>query len=439
MTKNVIGFPKATKKARVNYKGLLRAFRRINVERRFELVKADELPLLPNGGGVQVTWYTCRYAGPGSDYREAGFRPLKDFGLAPELLIYRVLRDLYGLPDCLTVGVVAKSQDQEPSNGDPGMQWEWGFLLAGQSDAIFEIRKQPGTQHPYVAIWLPRMFAVDEAATKNADNDLKTLVRELQKTLHESPALVDSKDVKKASTSIGPINVYADLLAAGDDQLAAAKMTEVAIGRTDREGDRSRKLPQSVGTFFMAAAIQYLLAFEAYVNVVDALLRKDEFSDKLYDRLAQHADFESRLLALPLFCKGFERPPFTPDMPLFKRVRELRKFRNEVLHGSFSDDDHVIRLLTEDNYFFYWWPAVDEAAVANRDGSARQLPLARGLFRRRHTDIVRRDVELAVEAIISAMQPDYRGWAESWRASQTVPAVLSAGMWRPSLDRRDPM
>ena len=199
---------------------------------------------------------------------------------------------------------------------------------------------------------------------------------------------------------------------------------------------RKLQLPLSPGTFSMAAAIKYLLAFEAYVNVLSELLRKSEFSDSLFDRLIVDVDFESRLLSLAVFCRGFKRSPFTPSMPVFKSIRELRSFRNEVLHGSFSHDDHVVRVVTEDHYMFYWWPAADESELATPDSSSLALPLTRVLFTKRHAEKVRQTVEAAIDAVIDAMQADYKAWATRWRREQAIPAVLGSDGWRPSLSHK---
>ena len=118
-------------------------------------------------------------------------------------------------------------------------------------------------------------------------------------------------------------------------------------------------------------------------------------------------------------------------MPLFKRIRELRRFRNEVLHGNFSYDDHVIRTFFEDGHVFFWWPAVDEYQQTREDNSTLNLPLARLLFTKKHAEAVRRDVEAAIDAVIDAMQPEYRAWAAAWRHNRSVPAILNGTRWSP--------
>lgn len=434
MPNNVVGLPKQRKKPRVTYKGFAKAFRRLEVQRLLEPIKPEDLKHYPTLGSPPMEWFTARYDGPGERFSEIGLHALRDLGIAPELLVFRVLRDLYGPPDNITVAFPAGyvADRRELGEGEGPLMAEWGFLLAGSTEAVYEVRKQPGTQQPHLAVWLPRISGVSADKQAQLVSEFKLFVRELRKTLDESQALIDKRAVKRESVSIGPINVYGDLLAAGDEQLAvvASRIARVEATNLGRKG-----VTAAPGTFYMAAAIQYVLALEAFVNVVSEILRKEDFFDPVFDRLTLEVDFESRLLSLSLFCRGFERAPFEPNNPLFKRIRELRKFRNEVLHGAFSHDDHVVRVLTEDFYMFYWWPAADEPTLARPDGSRISLPIARALFTKRHAEHVRRDVEDAVDAIIGAMDSDHRAWVCSWRTAQAIPAVQVADGWRPSLTR----
>lgn len=436
MPDNVVGLPKQRKRPRVTYKGFAKAFRRLEVQRLLEPVKPEDLKHYPTLGSPPMEWFTARYDGPGEQFIEVGLHALRDIGIAPELLVFRVLRDLYGPPDNITVAFPAGyvANRRELSKGEGPFLSEWGFLLAGSTEAVYEVRKQPGTQQPHLAVWLPRISSVSTDKQAQLVSEFKFFVRELRKTLDESQVLIDRREVKRESVSIGPINVYGDLLAAGDEQLAvvAGRKAKPKASKVEAS-DGGSISAAALGTFYMSAAVQYLLALEAYVNVVGELLKKDEFSNPIFNRLTREVDFESRLLSLSVFCRGFERAPFEPDMPLFKRIRDLRTFRNEVLHGAFSHDDHVMRLVTEDHYMFYWWPAADEPSLARPDGSRLSLPLVRTLFTKRHADLVRRCVEEAVDAVIAAMDSDHRAWASAWRTAQAIPAVHTAEGWRPSL------
>ena len=436
MPDNVVGLPKQRKKPRVTYKGFAKSFRRFDLRRELEPVKEEDLKHYPSLGSPPMEWYTARYYGPGEQFREVGLHALRDLGIAPELLVFRVLRDLFGPPDNITVAFPAGYVEnrRELAEGEVPFMAEWGFLIAGSTEAVYEVRKQPGTQQPHLAVWLPRITSVATDKQAQLVSEFRFFVRELRKTLDESQSLIDRREVKRESVSFGPINVYCDLLAAGDEQLAVVvgRKAQLNAAKVDRSGGTGITGP-ALGTFYMAAAVQYLLALEAFVNVVGELLRKDEFVNPIFNRLTREVDFESRLLSLSLFCRGFERPPFDPHTPLFKRIRELRRFRNDVLHGAFSHDDHVLRVLTEDFYMFYWWPAIDEPLLARPDGSGMALPLVRTLFAKRHADLVRRDVEEAVDAIIAAMDTDHRTWANAWRTAQAIPAVHTAEGWRPSL------
>ena len=435
MPDKVVPLPKRPKPRRVGYKGLPKAFRRFKTERQLQPVKPEELKLLPSLGNPPMEWYTARYDGPGETYREVALHVLSDLGIGPELLLYRVLRDLFGQPDNVTVAFPAGYVEtrRELNSGEGPLMWEWAYLLTGSSSAIYEIRKQPGTQRPHLALWLPRLVAVGKIEKVSVSSEFKYFIQELGKTLQESQFLVNKRELKENSISIGPLNLYGDMLASGDEQLAAATQLMTRNKSTDRR--RHPQITISPSTFYMAAAIKYLLAFEAYVNILSELLRKSEYSDALFNRLIVDVDFESRLLSLAIFCRGFERNPFAPEMPVSKSIRELRSFRNKILHGSFSHDDHIIRTVTEDHYMFHWWPALDERELAKSENSSLGLPLARSLFTKNHAVKVRQTVEAAIDAVVDAMQSEYKVWAIRWRRDHVIPAILGSEGWHPNLPK----
>jgi hypothetical protein len=327
MVDKVVGFPKRPKTPRVNYKGFAKEFHRVEVQRQLEPVRTDELKLLPNLDSPPIEWYTARYTGPGEHYQEVVLHSLRELGIGPELLLYRVLRDLFGPPDNVTVGLPAGffGNGRELKDDEGPVLWEWAFMLAGKSDAVYEIRKQPGTQLPHLAIWFPRLTSAGTDRNELLVSEFKQFTRELKKTLEQSQSLVDKRELKRSAVSVGPMNIYADLLAAGDEQITAASLQK-SQPKSSTKRSTMLQVTNAQGTFYMAAVVQYLLALEAYVNVVSELLKKGEFQDSLFARLTTDADFESRLLSLSLFCRGFARSPFSPDTPLFKRVRQLRTF-----------------------------------------------------------------------------------------------------------------
>jgi hypothetical protein len=210
MPDNVVGLPKQRKKPRVTYKGFAKKFRRLEVQRLLEPVKPEDLKHYPTLGSPPMEWFTARYDGPGEKFIEVGLHALRDLGIAPELLVFRVLRDLYGPPDNITVAFPAGyvANRRELSEGEGPFMSEWGFLLAGSTEAVYEVRKQPGTQQPHLAVWLPRISSVSTDKQAQLVSEFKFFVRELRKTLDESQALIDRREVKRESVSIGPINVY---------------------------------------------------------------------------------------------------------------------------------------------------------------------------------------------------------------------------------------
>ncbi|MBI1943083.1 MAG: hypothetical protein HYS35_05395 [Betaproteobacteria bacterium] len=203
-------------------------------------------------------------------------------------------------------------------------------------------------------------------------------------------------------------------------------------GRYNRRPDKDQAaaIGTTLGTFYLAAAVNYVLALEAFVNLLIELLRKGEFQDEVFDRATTKADFELRALSLSLYCSGFASAPFPPDSLSFKQVRRLRAFRNNLLHGNVTRDNHVMYLVPEDHFIFHWWPATDEI---DKQLSFDAIPLARVLFRKTHAQTVRNLVEEIVDTVQNALEPSHRSWVKGWRRGLLVPATLQEGRWVPNL------
>lgn len=424
------------KRPRVNYKGLTKAFARPQLTRPIEPVVAKERALHPDLGPNMV-WYTSRYSGPGQGHKEFSFGRLRDLGLAPELLVYRVLRDLYGAPDVITLAIpkdaFKASRGSEPVKG--AFPWEWSFMLKASSDAFIEVRKEPGTQEPHLAVWVPKLLDVNSSALEAVQGDIDLFIREFAQTLKNSKHLVNSKEIKATSSTLGPLNIYGDMLAAGDEQMAAvSRLGKQYRNKVGKDTDRAGLISTSLGTFYLAAAVNYLLALEAFVNLISVLLRKEEFQGKEFDRATIKADFELRLLSLSLYCVGFVRTPFPPSSPIFNQVRRLRDFRNNLLHGNLSMDDHVSYVVNEDLFMFHWWPGMDHY---DETVPFEKLPLAKQLFREEHAKTVRKLVEEIVDGIADSMEPKYKAWVETWRRAMLIPAEFKQGRWVADLQPSD--
>jgi hypothetical protein len=424
------------KKPRVHYRALAKKFNRPELTRQIEPVSAREKRLQPDLGPNMI-WYTSRYSGPGPTYKEFPLGRMRDLGLTPELLVYRVLRDLYGTPDVITVAIpkdaLTKRRGSEPIKG--AFPWEWSFMLKGSSDAFIEVRKEPGTQEPYASVWVPKLLDVSSSSLEEVQTDVDLFIKELRNTLKSSKHLVNPKEIKATSIAFGPLNVYGDMLAAGDEQMAVVdrlgKRYKNSVGK-DR--DRAGRITSSLGSFYLAAAVNYLLALEAFVNLLSVVLRKEEFQGKEFDRATTKADFELRVLSLSLYCVGFSRAPFPPSSSLFNQLRRLRDFRNNLLHGNLSMDDHVSYVVHEDLFILHWWPGMDRS-----DGQTpfEELPLARQLFGDAHAKAVRKVVEQIVDGITDAMEPEFRAWVNIWRNAMLIPAKFRQGRWTPDLNPTD--
>jgi hypothetical protein len=229
--------------------------------------------------------------------------------------------------------------------------------------------------------------------------------------------LWDEEEQFSGETSVALSNVAAEKYVSAERMLSAAILLDhrsppkdIAVGETL---DVS-----AVGYLYGAAAVQFFVALEALVNLLYRLLLRSEFQSNLYERFLR-ADIDLRLAAIHVFCSGFSMQPVDPAADLWQRVRELRDFRNDFVHGNVTKE-HEVRVFSEDDYLFFYHPAIDFRGTRAEAKRQRRIPRTQSQIRHETVDYVKQTVDQVREALLSAMDEDTASWVRSWILSPVV-------------------
>jgi hypothetical protein len=348
-----------------------------------------------------------------------GWQLLADYGTNTvfarpnEILLFRLLEHFFGPADLLGVAVRTSDLDASPLPGIP-LTTDWGFALQIEPALIGEVRSLDRNSRHVIRSWVAdagqarsitsgqRSRSIDFATTSGTHS--RTISTCSRRSRSSSGRRPNSRRFSPGRASWGHLL----------DAAAVLQDTESVLeleGQLVQEGTREALLS--------SAATLFLVSFEAFVNLLYALLLRPEFSDRHYERLLTRLDLSLRVSSLQVFCRGFSRQPIVPESDLWDEITELREFRNDLVHGNVTDE-HQIHLLREGDHFFYFAPFRDYRGPAREkqvSGRIRRYTLnIDDSFVRRVRDVVDR----AQKAVVDALNPDLVAWARDLFDEDTV-------------------
>lgn len=382
---------------------------------------------------------TIAERGPGSSHRLVGKVELSGLTITNELLLYRVLKDLFGAPDYITC--FSKQTGPTAFSIVPHPQ-EWGFLFSAPHSAFVEIQRKSLNSVPQLLFWAPRLRVLDNSHGDQAGSYLKGFIADLDLHLLKNKSLFSERVERESATGRAIANVYGEMLVAGDHLLEHGRQLEKEIKkRPIRFGEKTGIAPK--GTFYLAACCYYLMALEGFANLLLELLLKPEYrTDTLDDRspffrATFRADLDLRLLSVPLYCDGFRSQGLTPQSAAYKNLLVLRKFHNSVFHNNLTEY-HDILILAQDHLQFFFDPSTDRESTGS-ETSRSELPVRRVQITERTAVRVRDTVSEIIEEVISGMQPEYGDWCRAWANDPVIPVLRdSEGGMKVDLSLRVP-
>ncbi len=189
------------------------------------------------------------------------------------LLLYRILRGMYGPPDVLS-GTI--SSPIKPEIGDtlttPGD--DWGYVLKLDEGFYAEIRTAVASVEVVLRLWsalspISLNDKIEERRVSTLESFLTNLV-EIYKTnlnLFREDAELRRDNVRR----VGVVNVFSERYHTASELLTLAKDLD--------NPSKKKKLLYNDCNFYLSSAMMFIVSLEAFTNILYHFLLKEEFRE----------------------------------------------------------------------------------------------------------------------------------------------------------------
>jgi len=397
-------------KNRLHSKRLAKTYPRVereNGDLSPEHVTEEMAPFLFPSDGDDV--HAVTKAAPFDQYELAMEVDLQEtLPLFNSLLLYRILKLLYGQPDIL--GGLFKLNSKEFYLG-PGV--DWGYTLRILEDLYVEVRSINANNRFKLRYWIegmPKDLEEGKPYGVSVAKFLEALIDCIDKNAHlfeEEQEIID--DAKGFSATS---NIFMEKYKSADEIFSLAKNIDILPGRKDLKFGEPLET-RTGGSLYLSSAILFVVALESLINTIFHFLLKPEYQAESYERITIRADLDVRLITAHLFCDGFAKQILTPHTELWKRLLKLRRFRNDIIHGNVTPDDHIYAL-HEDIGTFYYCGVKDFRGRKSEKKAERKYPTTMAQVNKKIVSEIKETVDMITDAIIEAADEGNRNWLNSW-------------------------
>ena len=347
-----------------------------------------------------------------------GFDRLIGFHL--DHVIYRSLKAVYGLPDPITFDVY---KEDISKNGDVkaiGYPIEWSYLISGGDGSCIEIKEQFKDYEMKIISWLP----LKEKPEKIPENVLKDftefflLFYQLIEIIDNEYSIEEEQNKIEKFLPSGPhrsfVNIYYQNFQAGKDilELTEEWVSEIEESRIDYlsqgQWGEASNIHRKGSILYVSAIVFYLMALEGFVNLLYKFLLKPKFNHRDYERAVWRADFDLRILNLPVYCRGFKKADITPEDDCYKLWLKIRPFRNNLLHANITEENEFT-VTFEDWFHFQYNPLLHLKRQKKKKIHTQQL-----YIRKKHALQIEEIVDQIVTTIINKLDKKEKVWVKSW-------------------------
>ena len=334
------------------------------------------------------------------------------------LLIYRILKLLYGQPDIL--GAIFGISGEANSEPIGKAALDWGYTVKIEDDLFAELRSIHNNTRFKLRYWLiaiPKNQLQRKAYGKRMAEFLKAFSDCLEKNAHLFEERVEIADETKSMSAFS--NVFAEKYSSATQILDKAKNIDQLPERKDFSWEEKLAISTG-GSLYLSSAILFIIALETLINTIYHLLLKPDFRHEAYERATIRADLDVRIISAHLFCDGFVKPILTPNTELWNRVLKLRRFRNDVIHGNITPD-HYAYVLPEDMFAFFYSGVTDFRGRKAEEKAKRSYPTTMAQINLSVVSEIKETVDQVVLAITDAADQENKIWLNSWLWEAIVP------------------
>lgn len=338
------------------------------------------------------------------------------------LLIYRILKLLYGQPDILgTVFQISGETNSEPI----GMgALDWGYTIRITDDLFAEIRSIHSNTRFRLRYWI-RAIPKNHEQRKLYGEKMAEFFKAFSDCLEKNAHLFDECEIDNDTKSMSALsNIFAEKYSSAVRILDIAKNIDHLPERRDVEWGEKISISTG-GSLYLSSAILFIIALESLINTIYHLLLKPTFRSEVYERVTIRTDLDVRIISAHLFCDGFVKPILTPNTELWRRLLKLRKFRNDVIHGNITPD-HCVYALLEDKFTFFYCGVTDFRGRRTEKKSKRNYPTTMAQINLSIVSEIKETVDQVVQAIEEAADDEHKAWFNSWLWEAIILSSISS-------------
>lgn len=354
-----------------------------------------------------------------------------------DIVIYQVMKNVYGVADVPTAEIILKGKKTD-SGKIPVYPHEWGYLLYGPGDTFFEILDGNRYPEPQFIIWCSMNKNYLKEIRPEIVNKVKEFFLLLMKLLkiNSQEYSIDNRLPGGYHQSTYYVNLYQQNLSGAKELLELSKIEESS--RENRwetlayrgSFKEAHDLHMAKGVGYLSAMTSFIIAFEGFINTLYKLFIRPHFKHRDYERATVHSPLDLRVLQLPLYCKGFKNAMFEPNDPVFKSLKEMTKWRNDIFHANLTKDNE--RIVTWwDGFWFEYDPFLDRNI--GKPGKIRRkwLHTYRQYIEPKQVEKLGKTVEELVKAIIEQMEEKEKSWVKTWIDKPEIFLIEYTGVQKP--------
>ena len=234
------------------------------------------------------------------------------------LMIYRILKLLYGSPEIL--GAMLSISSVDDSKTIPESALDWGYAIRIENDLLAEVRSIHNNTRVKLRYWIKiisKNKSHKKARIEKMDKFSQVFLDCLEKNTHLFEERDEISDDTKSMSAFS--NVFVEKYNSAMQMLDLAKNIDRLPERRDRIWDENVAISTG-GALYLASAILFIIALEALINTIYHLLLKPAFSHQVYERATVRMDLDLRIISAHVFCDGFAKPILAPGTELWKRL-----------------------------------------------------------------------------------------------------------------------
>lgn len=422
---------------RLNSKKLATVYPRVERENKTlspEHLSDDASHYYPPAQGDLV--YAATKEPPFEEYELAYEVQLEELPIHNNLLVYRMLKLLYGEADIL--GALVSTNSEKPTIY-LGAGIDWGLTVRILPNLFAEIRSVNTNIRQRLRFWIDEIPETKEERAsygKKMGRFLEAFLDSIEKNIHLFNEEEEITSHEERNYAV--VNIFSQRYEGAKRLLELAEEEDLPRDRRDLTFGEVPDVP-AVGAVYLSSAIQFVISLEALINTILTLRLRDEFRAKEYERVTTRADLEVRLITAHVFCSGFSRQVLTPKTDLWGRMSKLRRFRNEVVHGNVTSD-HYVHILQEDRNTFFYSPVTDYRGRKAEKKASLNYPTNMPSVNKKTVLEIKQTVDDIIQSLMSAADEDTRQWIEGWLWEGMIPefnpfhrTVWSKGELKPTL------